>query len=418
MTTLPLEVCNEIISSLDIPALNSCSLVNRDFRRITQQYEFKHIVLDAKTWKAKCRFLLSEQGLRFRRKARELTLSLENMTLLFGSEEQAAVEMLELSSVIREIGPQLTTFRIEGLVPQEEEEDADEQDADEEDEEDYTKWPNISPWFRSQLFAHIIPFVKTLEFVGVGILPLSKIINEARHLQNLYFRSDVGIGDDEEEDRTFQAGSETADLHLTLGSFSVRDFDPYRSLGFFMKIAGKQISTLELQTPIRVYLPSLYILYPQETLRTHLRHLVFGKELHKTIIDCSRAADHKLCPFWWFRSLEALTLHTAVSRPSDWPWWFEWISLSLQSGYDIHILETLRTLEFVVAAEGVCDIDVFHGEPFNFNTLTECSSFTVEFFVASSDGIVKTKQFFTFIRSFLWSWEVAERLTFRVDLNR
>ncbi|KAH8796815.1 hypothetical protein DL96DRAFT_1825618 [Flagelloscypha sp. PMI_526] len=416
MTTLPLDVCNEIISSLDISTLNSCSLVNRDFHRITQLYVFKHIVLDAKTWKAKCNFLLSEKGLHFLQKARKLTANLENMMLQSGKDEEVSAEFVDYSRLMREIGPQLTTFRIEGLVSKGEEDNSDDGDAEEDEEED-TRWPNNCLWFRSQLFTHIIPYARTLEFINAGRLPVFKIINEARHLQTLYFKSDVAVVDYLNEGDNLQNVSETADFHLTFGSFSSVEFYKFGSLGSFMRIAGAQISTLELQTSVGDCFPSLFVVERHDTLRNNLRHLVLGEELYKTIIDLGVAAE--ACPFGWFTSLEVLTLHTAApSVASDWPVWFHWITLSFYAGHDTRTLENLRTLKFVVPAGGVCDSNFIHHDCHSINRLKDSSSFNILFYVASSDGIEKTRDFFSFIRSCLILWQAAGRLVFRVDLDR
>ncbi|KAH8834672.1 hypothetical protein DL96DRAFT_1581248 [Flagelloscypha sp. PMI_526] len=401
MSVLPSDVCHEILRSLDISSLDSCALVNHEFHFIAQEHRFRHVVLDAKTWKTKCSFLLSDKGLRLRQRIRTLTIHMEATPFLQYDEKEVAVDLRDLGVLMSCIGPQLTTFRIEGLT------------HNDDGGVVCTQWSGISDYFRSQIVANIIPFIRTLELFEVVQLPILRIISEAHHLQSLYLSSAhevIGNDEDAEDGITIP---ETLQFDVTIGVFANEDFNVDYSLGRFLEMAGKQISTLELHSSLDKCLPKLDFLDPFEDLRANVRHLLFSLELFEMIIQAK--VSMSFLPLWTFTSLEILTLSIpAPKETTSWDTWFDWISAYINSPSSIPV--TLRTVQFSVMADNYWDHKMIPKFHVNLNWLANNAPFSIEFRVPSLGG-ENTGQLIRSIRTCLSRWDKAGKLVFRVDLS-
>ncbi|KAH8834671.1 hypothetical protein DL96DRAFT_1581247 [Flagelloscypha sp. PMI_526] len=403
MANLPSDICHEILRSLDDSSLDSCALVNHEFHHIAQEHRFRHVVLDAETWKAKCSFLLSDRGIRLRGWVRMLTINVEEMPLLQVDEEKFSVEVRELGALIRCIGPQLATFRIEGLAE-------DVHDG----ELTCTQWSDISNYLCSQILDHIIPSIRSLQLVEIVQLPLLRIMSNAQNLQHLYLTSEYELIGSEDDSEDGMVVTHAMKLDLAIGVFADVDFSPNYSLGRLLKASGNHISTLELRSSLDGSFPNLDFFDPYEDLRANVRHILLGVDLFETIIGANIDED-KFLPHWNFTSLEVLTL-TMTTRENYLAWntWFEWISLCIKSGLFIHTC--LRTLQFVVTTDSVRDDIGIPDAHVNFNAIAKISSFRVEFVLSIWEGRM-SEQLIRAIRAYLVGWDELEKLTFRVDIG-
>ncbi|KAH8796818.1 hypothetical protein DL96DRAFT_1689001 [Flagelloscypha sp. PMI_526] len=402
MSNFPLDLWDEILGSLSTYYLKSCSLVNRDWHDISQHYRFKHLELDSKTWKAKTTFLLNDANRDLRRSVRTLTINLNGIdSRSFDREVAGAFE--DLYSLMSVIGQQLTTFQMEGPF------------YDEDNEPHAINWENLSPYFLSHLFTHIIPFVRSLEFVEVVRVPLLQILDKAPHLRSIFSSSDLDL----------VAGGWDADVHVTVapaaefdlsfGIFSVEDLNVNNSVGRFLSQFGDHVSSLEFYTPYtRFFIPNLSFLDPFDNLKDHLKHMTFGRLMFDTIIELKDDAEP--LPLHWFAKLETLTFFIAnPQEQSDWINWFNWVADSVED-----VAKSFIELRFSIAVDNgtrTWNDQAIPSHAFQFNLIAPSSPFNIDFVTSWTNGVEVNENMFAFIRRWLLPWEELGKLNFWVNLE-
>ncbi|KAH8796821.1 hypothetical protein DL96DRAFT_1825623 [Flagelloscypha sp. PMI_526] len=386
MSPFPLDLWYEILGSVGAhKSLESCSLVNHGWYHIAQQHRFKHLALDAKTWKAKTCFLLDDGKREFRSRIRTLGIDLSSIDSR-SFDRDAAGKFEDLYSLMGVIGQQLTTFRMEGPF------------YDDYGEQTPMNWENLSPYFRSQLFTQIFPFIKSLQLVEVVWVPLLQILDKAARLRSIYLSSDLDLGADDGDTDTHIAVAPGIEFDLTFGIFSFENLDVNNSF----------------RTPYTCnFIPNLGFLDPFDTLKAHLKHLTFGRVMFDTVVV---RKDIEPMPLAWFTRLETLTFFIASpQKQSDWLTWFNWVADSVED-----VAKSFRELRVSIAVgNGTVTWDdlAIPSTELQFNLIAPKFPFSIDFVTSWTNGIEANERMFTFIRRLLLPWEESGKLNFWVNLE-
>ncbi|KAH8834668.1 hypothetical protein DL96DRAFT_1581241 [Flagelloscypha sp. PMI_526] len=263
------------------------------------------------------------------------------------------------------------------------------------------------------MFAHVMPYVKSLELVEVGLVPVLDVLDKAPQLSNLFLSSELALLFGDSTDNHLAI---TTDLDITFGAFSFEDLDPDNSQDRFLERAGKYIPYLNLQAPYgRFFPPDLIFLDPLDLLRAHLRQLTLGIDMYESIVMLKNGADPT--SFETFTSLKSLAFSLKCpAESSDWLIWFDWIAISFS-----HTPKSFNTLQFSITTNkntAGWDDKAIPGKDFQFNDIAPSSTFSIDIVVPSSDGTESNERLFRFIRSWLGPWEEVGKLKFWVDLSR
>ncbi|KAH8796809.1 hypothetical protein DL96DRAFT_1825614 [Flagelloscypha sp. PMI_526] len=327
----------------------------------------------------------------------------ENLLASVGENDN--VVSSDLIALITQIGPKLHSFRIESL------------EYNHAGEALCLRWSGIGPWFLSTIFDHVIPFIHTLELIEVTLVPLLHILARAPRLRNITLSSvlDPISGICEYPLSVVVDIPKVIKLDLTLWAFISDDLETGSHLGQLMQDFGKNISTLELRTPLDVYFPGIFdYFYKFEDLQGSLRVLFVGSNLYHRIVSPVNVTD--VLHLEKFKNLQVLTLAIAVPKnSSDWMKWFDWLGICLKS--ERSIPKSLRILRFSVAPNGFWDYKTIPFLHMNFNSFASSSRFSLEFVASRVDGHEKNEVLFAMIRSCLRPWEEAGKLSFFVDLS-
>ncbi|KAH8834669.1 hypothetical protein DL96DRAFT_1810879 [Flagelloscypha sp. PMI_526] len=404
MSTLPLDIYQEIFRSLDAQSLDSCSSVNHSFHRMAQQHQFEDVLLNSASWKAKCQFL-EGKGLTLRSRVRKLRIEVEGIDLLASADLAAGGELEDMFTLMREVGPQLRTFILEGKI------------INNSHYGHYARsmsWSQLALYFRSQLFVHIIPHIQTLEIFELRQIPILDILNKTSQLRRLLLSASRGLI---AQDSLVDHLATIADLDLAFGAFNRQDFDVSRYQRHYLHILGSHVTSLELQLPINEIFPSdLFFLEPFDNLKAHLKHLRLWIRLYDCIMSSTEDAEH--IPLNTFKSLETLTF-SVIAGPqlSHWlKWftiWYHWIKSSAASAP-----KCFRKLQFTVeTAKGAWSDQGLPSEILESNDLSPVPTFDIDIVGSSSSGTEDNEKMFAFIRSLLFPWEKVGMLKFWVKLG-
>ncbi|KAH8834533.1 hypothetical protein DL96DRAFT_1580872 [Flagelloscypha sp. PMI_526] len=314
MASLPLDLLPQLLHSLDAPDLDICCLVTRDFYRVARQVFFTHLVLTSRTWRAKCRLLLSDRGSQFVANIRNLTIQLLQMPLFLADEELPSnlVSLLERWS-----GPacSIYSFCLEAV-------------------------PEYS-------------YTRSLHVLGLFSIPLHTVLGYCTILLSLHLSAKVEeIPRDLLDGDTTPTSFSTEIRSLLFGSFGQSDFSQRRTLAPFLQMNGTRIHSLELGYYCHPHFPvTLNFLASYHSITNWLVHLSFGSFLFNTVtVEATTGIEKTVLPplgINHFPQLERLSLaHDSGRWDSLWHIWFEWIALTLDPSSS-NIPRSFKCLEFI-----------------------------------------------------------------------
>ncbi|KAH8824424.1 hypothetical protein DL96DRAFT_208073 [Flagelloscypha sp. PMI_526] len=373
MSSLPPELVGQILTSVDVPSLHLCCLVNRGFHASAQNLLFSHLHLSGYVKLAitlsRCDFFLADENHRLSRQIKKLSIGVDRLPIRRDDKVPA-----QLIALLVKIGPQLDTFCMNGLSS---------------GDQGYLipfQFNDISPLFYECLLQHVMPSLRSLELCEVANLPIFPIIRGGPRLRHLDIgASSIGLSplSAEDENFSFLSGELTS---LSIGSFSESDFHPKTSLARFLGCSNGLITSLRLWNDFRqIKSVSLQFLLPFSTLTSHLRYLTLGLEM----LSCS------------------IVFAGYAAR------WFNWVTNCLKSTLVASPVApiALKRLRFSVMPSG-------EGTVRNtLDLLGDNAAFGVslEFTVSAAVEMEMTQRIFHYLRSSFPTWDEAERLNLWVE---
>ncbi|KAH8834593.1 hypothetical protein DL96DRAFT_1810835 [Flagelloscypha sp. PMI_526] len=283
MTSLPIDLLPNILSSLEASDLEKCCLVTQSFHGVARQLLFSHLILSSTTWKAKCRFLLDAPDDHLLKLTKSLTIYIVGMPVFFEVDE---VPSLFVSLLQKFDGHRLAAFCMNAL-PNE------------------YRWLDLSPHFERLIFDSILPFTSSLQFVGFTYIPLLRVIGRCSGLL------DNALGANSDSIGNLVTQSEKTQVlpsvrSISFGTFGTSDFNANISLSQYLGLPETRIQSLSFaeycssdKFPI-----SLSFLGPFRILTQHLLHLSFGTQLYDVIV--AAGGQYKILPLGMFPQLQTL----------------------------------------------------------------------------------------------------------------
>ncbi|KAH8834534.1 hypothetical protein DL96DRAFT_1810781 [Flagelloscypha sp. PMI_526] len=391
MVTLPLDLLPYFLSSLDKPDLERCCLVARDFYHTARPFQFSRLVLDSKTWKLKCRFLLDSPGSQFLKYIKSLKLEIISMPLFRGGEEMPSSLLVLLQ---RLQGHHLDSLCIDARP-------------------DECKWNDLHSTFRKGVFDILLPHITSLELLSMVNLPISWIARRCPKLVNMELGSEhkyiAKLSDIERE--------EPIDSNVTSLSFfmfGTRDFETDRSLGQYILHAGTKINSLELTQymPREEFPMSLDFLQCLGSLTQQLHHLSIGPQLYYVVVSNGGGCNTlQLALFPHLQTLQlSLSTGDQVAGTEAWAVWTAWVAQMLVPDADYS--RSLKILRFLMYPDGT------ERKPTALNDLAVGSDFEIHVHV---DGTGQNSERFgqtvSSIRASLGTWDAADKLKFWMRLG-
>ncbi|KAH8834649.1 hypothetical protein DL96DRAFT_1704241 [Flagelloscypha sp. PMI_526] len=315
MSSLPSELFQPILASLDFHTLQSCSFVSRSFRVCTQGFLFSHLKLSSGAV-AHCEFFLAEENYNLYRRINKVTIQADAFLVI-------ASKVLGLLDAL---GPQIRTLCLEGWKS------ADVRLTNE------VPWSTLPPVLWNSLQRHVMPFIVSLEISELGGMPLFTILRSCPLLRYLDLRSEEYPIPSLVEEDSYAPYSPTQALELSLGPFYNDDFSPKRTLAQFIQSNGECINSLHLRSYCGGYVPtSLNFLRPFPQFTANLQYFSIGIDWFHSVSGAG--PEYKWLPFAMFSRLE--TFSCTINFSSSSHIWFDWISNSLKSGISLSHTSTL-----------------------------------------------------------------------------
>ncbi|KAH8834136.1 hypothetical protein DL96DRAFT_1810474 [Flagelloscypha sp. PMI_526] len=393
MSPFPPELAGCILSSLDGANLRSCSLVNKEFCMLSQDFLFCHLHVCA-TLPAlvdQCNFFLAEENNHLSSRIRELSIDFDE----YPAFHEGDTAISQFTKLLIKLGTQISTLRIEGEFTDYEW-----------DYEISVRWEDLSPTLCHCLYEHILPSLRNLELPGVANVPVFQILRKTPLLRHIHLGSDDGkispyvVG----EIRDVFFHQEV--VSLSIGPFEEQDFRPDTELSKFIKYSEGNITTFHLSGTYRP--PSLEFLSPFPEFTSHVLRFSIGQEMfHRAILSTSPDPLNLTV----FQRLE--TFSCPITFPYRSSKGFNWIAKSLHSAIVSHQTLTLplKKLYFPVtpeAASAIEDQNVTNGlDDLAHNAHLSCS---IEFSVPISVGREKVQSVFEGLREFFPSWDQMGKL--------
>ncbi|KAH8834667.1 hypothetical protein DL96DRAFT_1581240 [Flagelloscypha sp. PMI_526] len=384
--SLPLDLLPNIMGSLDITDLESCSLVAASFRKIARPLLFAHVTLCNGTWKPKCTFLLSDPGVVYHRHVKKLSLQIDGMPSLDMDEEIP----LSLTSVLEMLAPYLEAFCLHSTV-------------------DFG-WEKLNSSFLDVIIRVIMPRIRSLELLRIMQIPVLTTLKNCPHLQHLHLSAtDYIIGKPENyvEIKDLYDWNLPKATSIEIDVFGEEDFGDVSSLQPYIRYAGAKIRAFKLGKSCNRHFPlSWDFLRPFEEMRNSIHHLSFGSHLFSTVVEHCSTDSYVTLDLDMFSHLHSITFEVSSdSNPIDWPLWFGCLAQSFQ--HPQHSM--LTTLMFTLSDSSAPDF----GPTLNpFNSLAEQCGFEVRFVLRSCGHGESFAEIVSAFRQALPSWETAGRLDF------
>ncbi|KAH8796856.1 hypothetical protein DL96DRAFT_1566071 [Flagelloscypha sp. PMI_526] len=315
MSSISLDVLTHIFRALNTSTAETCCLVNSTFYQLAQVRLFNSLVLDAETWRAKCRFLLSEKGQEYGRRIRSLTLKLHRMPVFLPQKSVSA----DLLSTLAMIGSGVRMLSIDGYS-------------------DFraTVWNDISSTIIDALLATVFPHIHSIELNKIVTVPILTLASSGPNLECIYLRARYGgVTSSSDSIPTADVAFSRA-VSFSLGGFTDDDFDSDTDLSKYLELYGESITCFGLFGHyMRDFPLNLGILAQLDTLKASLQHLSLGPELYQALGDLYsvqrlESAPIDLLPLPTFPRLHTLSLSMWLPTiQEEWPFWFQWVAQNL-----------------------------------------------------------------------------------------
>ncbi|KAH8834630.1 hypothetical protein DL96DRAFT_1581142 [Flagelloscypha sp. PMI_526] len=333
--SLPLDLLPPILEFLDVWDLEQCCLVAVAFHQIARPLCFSHVILCSTTWKSKCTFLLRERGEDLRSHIKKVTMRIEGIPGLSQNDEFEPL----IQSLLKTVGPQLNAFCIQTNT-------------------DYY-WRELLPSFRELIHTGTMSRVRSLELLGITQIRLLTALSRMSHIKSLRLGStDYVIGKPEEDitKENLEILSLPCLTSLAMDTFGEEDFGQTTSLARYLAVHGEYIQYLRFGRFCDEDFPlTLSFLSPFVGLRNSVVHLSFGTHLYETAVR-QHPTEFKGLDFGLFARLQTLTFTTPVnSSPSDWRYWWTYISKSLNYPTAVERLRSLKTMKVVLLSRNPPD---------------------------------------------------------------
>ncbi|KAH8796868.1 hypothetical protein DL96DRAFT_1010406 [Flagelloscypha sp. PMI_526] len=347
MTLLPLDLLPQILNSLDATNLENCCLVSSIFHKVSQQLLFSDLVLCEKTWQAKTMFLLSETGEPFCACVKKITLKLSAVLALVDSYNIPTSAPEPLLRLLGTLGSHVETLQIEGLLL-----------VGTDGDPFPPTWKALPCDFRTCLVSSVLPNIRWLRLRDISSLPLFTIMTACPLLEFFdmgAIYSDLTIRND---NSTLMITHLPIVQELSLGPFSVEDFEGGTALFEYLKVAGNKISTLKLS---RFYLGHTYFpldlkfLRPLEGLCSHLRQLCLGSDVFCKVVKVGTEEIDEYAEILALSSFPRLQFLSFDLPPTfsriEWTQWMRWLERVIISGSQTR--QPLQTLRFLLPINSV-----------------------------------------------------------------
>ncbi|KAH8798757.1 hypothetical protein DL96DRAFT_1564806 [Flagelloscypha sp. PMI_526] len=211
------------------------------------------------------------------------------------------------------------------------------------------QWFDLSPVFQDVLSASILPFVSSLQLLGIAGIPLPTVLVQCPLLKDVRLGADYKDIDD--KDLTSWEGIPVLPgvKSLSFWVFGKSDLREGTSLARYIQSEGTKIEHLEFTKSLREnYFPVSFLsLEAFFTLRQHLFHLSFGLHLQRAVV--AKDGIHDKVPLRMFLQLRTLqftiSTHSSDTDIDTWTPWSNWLASMLTSEIDqTHPLRILRII--------------------------------------------------------------------------
>ncbi|KAH8818899.1 hypothetical protein DL96DRAFT_1750288 [Flagelloscypha sp. PMI_526] len=294
---------------------------------------FFRLVLCAKTWRAKCSFLLGQTGARFCPRVKNLTLRLAGIP---GTDSSDIPLDPNFSAFIQKVGPQLERLSLDGMI----------------DRHSWLAWKDDD-----LLQTDVLPYIRSLAIRNFNSLPLLNVLSHCRRVQNLVVSAQFGSISPQEAAALKMEFLRVS--KLSIAAFTTGNFELATHLGQYINHSNCKVSCLEIRGHSRQYFRTNFPLHlgflpPMESLKSSVQHLSFGLDIYDSIgesilvilqlssslrnTNATTVRDYEdddvpsLLPLPKFPQLHILSLHMrliSVRSFDNWMLWFKWVARNL-----------------------------------------------------------------------------------------
>ncbi|KAH8834654.1 hypothetical protein DL96DRAFT_1704246 [Flagelloscypha sp. PMI_526] len=396
MTTFPLELVRQILSLANGATLRSCSIVNKYFCVLSQEFLFYHLHLQpaGETGLARCDFFLAKENRHLSSRVRKLSIVLDNLPVFEGDTVPT-----QLTELLIQLGPQIYALQITG--------------TSEAYRGRHTAWMELSPVFRNCLSDYVMPYLKSLELPEFLLVHISEFLRNTPllrhlHLDSGHHRTSPSLAGEDSE-FIFPRGL----MSFSVGMFEELDFQTDHPLKRVIECSEGTITSFHLGTHwLDLYPLSLDFLSPFPGFTSHILRFSIGDDVFYE----ERA--HDLLNLTMFPRLETFSCPMCFQDRS--PQWFNWVAKSLHRAILVQSssILPLKRIQFTSAPKKPMErpavLNTLENElnGLAHNPALACS---LEFSVPISEGQEKVQSIFADLREFFPSWDQMGRLKLCVE---